>query len=291
MDKKKIMAAMEHIDADLVVEAAECKSAARKGSWRRVAIIAACLCLVLAGTVMAAVSIGFNFQILDTNELFTRPDERESSPIIGGHWASSSVRVPVSEISEKVKELEKSGKLRVAFASWAEMEETLGLDVVDNPLLDQMRHTKVYFYDFDDQGDLETHAYMQIYPGAKEIHMTAYYELYGTMGVTLRASVGTEVPEEGNVDGFGYAYTEEQLAASTTEEYLMANGQTAFIFYGPMLQADGDVSYNHTLFKAYFQGENALIMLNAQDDLELAGEEQTQEETLERLKRILDAFE
>ncbi len=270
MDKDKIMAAMEHIDADLVAEAAERKSAARKGGWRRAALIAACMCLALAGTVMAAVNIGFNLQILDTNELFTRPDERDTSPIIGGHWASSSVRVPVAELSDEVKELEKSGKRRVAFSSWADMEETLGLDVVNNPLLDKLPKKRVNFLDFDEQGNQSVHAYMQIYPDLREIHMDADYEMFGTLQIGLQVSVATDSMEEDRTGGYGYHYTEEMLAASTTEEYTMANGEIAFIFYGPILQTDGDTSHNDTLFKAYFQGENALVMLNAQDTREIS---------------------
>ena len=55
MNKDKIMEAMDHIDPALVEEAGRELSVAKRGrrGWSRAAVIAACLCAVLAGTAVA----------------------------------------------------------------------------------------------------------------------------------------------------------------------------------------------------------------------------------------------
>ena len=139
MDKDKIMEAMEYIDPGLIEAAGREVSAAKRGrrGWSRPAVIAACLCAVLAGTAVAAELSGV--RIVDLWENETRvvdPDGTQEE--VSGVTISRGIRYfSVDELSQQVMELDRGFTKSAArsFSSWEEMEDFVGIRVMENPVL------------------------------------------------------------------------------------------------------------------------------------------------------------
>ena len=141
MNKDKIMEAMDHIDPALVEEAGLELSVAKRGrrGWSRAAVIAACLCAVLAGTAVAVELSGVRIVDIWNNEMrATGPDgtlEEVSSVTI-----SRDIRYfSIDELSQQIMELDQGFTEPAArtFSSWEKMEDFVGIRVMENPVLDE----------------------------------------------------------------------------------------------------------------------------------------------------------
>jgi len=152
MDKEKMMSAMEFISPELI-EAAEGKAACVSGRWKRALLTAACLCLVLAGTVVA-----FEAAKVDVFKIFTGERQEGVHTVFGGYQYSGAgiAEVPVKAFSEELladaaacaaesegEEVDLFGDAPYQlvsydkeFASLEEAEAYVGFDVFDNSLLD-----------------------------------------------------------------------------------------------------------------------------------------------------------
>ncbi len=296
MDKEKIMQAMEYIDMDLIAEAAESSKAVRSHHWRKVAVIAACLSLVLAGTV-AAVKSGVRFVFYGREaEWMQRMDES----LIGGFWLSGAEVIQKEELSEELRALAtENPELRFyGFQTWEEMEELIGIDLVNNPLLDQAekREMRMSYLEpvVKGYGILDI---QQDELGIRAVALDAYYE-YRPEGaktdydITLSACLKPEVGTEDDNKFFGGCYTEEQQKRMTIEAYEMANGQTATIVAIPMWTTDD--RYMGNFYDAYFNGNKSMIAVQVKSSsvlLEVEGEEQYNQHALTAIREILDAFE
>ena len=120
MKKEHIMDAMDYIDPALVAAAdAPGPRRGRKGRVRY-GLIAACLCLALIGTAAAV------------NHLGVRAETDEDGIV----WFRGGIaQYPYAIFSDELKALEGEPSAK-AFKSWQEMEDFIGLDLVNNPLLD-----------------------------------------------------------------------------------------------------------------------------------------------------------
>lgn len=137
MDKEKILEAMAHIDPALVEEAD--RPAARWLEWRRPALIAACLCLILAGTAVAAGIPGIRVSRIFDGEKpaaeFGHDTSYSGYEIVGGMAC-----IPADSLSEEVNRLALEHPRETtfkAFARWEFAEEFIGRNLLDNPLFDE----------------------------------------------------------------------------------------------------------------------------------------------------------
>lgn len=120
MKKEHIMDAMDYIDPALIA-AADTPASRRGGKgWVRYGIIAACLCLAMIGTAAAVHYSGVRAEVLDDGTIW-----------LSGGLAQHSY----DRLSDELKALEGEANIQV-FASWQEMEDFMGFDLMNNPLLE-----------------------------------------------------------------------------------------------------------------------------------------------------------
>lgn len=136
MNSEQVMEAMNHIDPALIEAADRNGSAAKRtrSKWSRPAVIAACLCLVLAGTALA-----WNSSALQINWGGSDMDEwmNDLDVVYSIDW--DLVYFPLDRISEEITGLAAEYQHSTAawpFNSWDELEKYLGMDLFDNPVLD-----------------------------------------------------------------------------------------------------------------------------------------------------------
>lgn len=296
MDKEKIMLAMGYIDAELVAEAAGSGKSVKKSSWKKVAVIAACLCLALMGTVLAAKSgVLFEFHSREA-EWMQRMDES----LIGGFWLSGAEVIQKEELSEELRALaaDNPDVRFYGFQTWDDMEKLVGIDLVNNPLLDEAEKRELRMSYLDPV--VKGHGILDIQQddlGIRTLALDAYYGYFPagakmSYSVTLSAMINPEVGTEDDHKFFGGCYTEEQKEQMTTEEYEMANGQTATIVAIPMWTTDGQ--YMGNFYDAYFNGNKSMIAVQVKSSsvlLEIEEEKQYDQHALTAIKEILDAFE
>ncbi len=139
MDKDKIMDAMNHIDPALVEEAGRELSVVKQGrrGWSRAAVIAACLCAVLAGTAVAAELSGV--RIVDIFNHEARSINPGWEPEIYSGYAVENVvnYFPIDALSPEIDEIDRTAERTVckSFSSWEKLEEFVGLDLMENTVL------------------------------------------------------------------------------------------------------------------------------------------------------------
>lgn len=121
MKNEQVLELMNAIPPDLIEEAGVQSPAKRRlPRIARVGLIAACLCLALIGTVTAARFLGVQIQEED-----------------GTTWFSGGIiYYPVDSLSENVKELDDPFYAPKKFNSWEQVEEFIGMDLMNNPVLD-----------------------------------------------------------------------------------------------------------------------------------------------------------
>lgn len=139
MNKEQIMEAMSHIDPALIEAADRDAAVTRRGrsGRRRVAVIAACLCVILAGTTAAAELSGFHITGFFEDEPRVT-DPNGTVELVSGYTASRGIRYfSVEDFSQEIIELDQGFTEPAArsFSSWEKMEEYVGLKVMDNPVL------------------------------------------------------------------------------------------------------------------------------------------------------------
>lgn len=291
MDTKKLMDAMAYMDPALI-EAADPAPAKRK-AWRRPALIAACLCLALVGT---AVAVNSGVVV----EFFTGSggwDHLSEEPITGGFEinAEGVQIVPVDSLPREVRDLaaaQESAPCFYGFDSWDEAEQFLGLELANNPVLDEAE-TWENTYSFEDP---ETNRLLNSATGESivrlgvniddlfvRIYADAFYKLDG-VAFTLSADIVTDQMPYDDPWGTLQLYHGDELDRVTREEYLMSCGKTALIIGQPPLEVEGRGEREN--YEAFFVQDNCLISLKA-----LETWDDVEGNALETLKQVLDGFE
>lgn len=140
MNKERIMEAMNHIDPALIEAADRDAAVTRCGrrGWHRVAIIAACLCLILAGTALMAELSGV--RIIEFYSGPASDNEGYDAAEKAGYMIEGGVAYfQLDSFSEEIKSLALEypyGQVAKSFASWDDAEAFIGMNLQDNPLLD-----------------------------------------------------------------------------------------------------------------------------------------------------------
>ena len=130
MKQEQILDAMSCVDPALVEAADLPLSASRRGRWPRPAVIAACLCLVLAGTAVAAGISGTRL---------TGIFQTEEGPYYT--YGGGVSFYPMDSFSTELLDFAaKNAAREIAyrhFYTWEEAEAFAGINIMDNPVLDQ----------------------------------------------------------------------------------------------------------------------------------------------------------
>ena len=140
MNKERIMEAMNHIDPALIEAADRSASTAKhtRRGWSRIAVIAACLCLLLAGTAVAAELAGV--RIIEFYSGPASDNEGYDAAEKAGYMIEGGVAYfQLDSFSEEIRSLALEyphSQVAKSFASWDDAEAFIGMNLQDNPLLD-----------------------------------------------------------------------------------------------------------------------------------------------------------
>ena len=302
MDKETILMAMNHIDESLVAEAAVQQSR-RRASWKRAALIAACLCLVCTVSVGALIGSGVPMRFLNDHKYVGLKKVMTDDVTVALYGAESTVRISVDELSEDIKKLAMEQEEETEwhlFSSWIGMEMCLDMDIAYNPVLivcDRARQG-IPGSSIEEEENFD-YGLMRVSKDLSNIRMHEIY-LNGDYTISLAASITTDAARNPQTDddivfnGMFRAYTEKEIENLLVEEYTMANGCTASIVTNFGLGYNPIRSYS-----AFFQTDKALIAVYVNYPASTVREDQpTQDEIDERneamlaqLKLVLDGFQ
>ena len=190
------------------------------------ALIAAVLVVVLAGTALAGEYLG-RFRIEWLSGFQTPGGE-----IDGYSVTLEDVRFPAEELSDAVFTIgEEIGDVhqphrQIAFDSWTECEEFLGVELADNPRLAELQKSTCSF------GRDRAHVWLALYYAPMlptSIHADAYYrqgnEITVSQGVSIRTQYDIWGPEDRD-----YLVPQNGEDTLEYEAYTMSNGTEALLF-------------------------------------------------------------
>lgn len=172
MNKEKILDAMNYLDPALIEAADRPLEKPRRVGWVKAAAIAACLCLVLAGTAVAWNSSQVRIAWVD-EESEEWLKENNVAYTIDHDYAYFPTDCFSDEITGLAEELAHES-VGWAFQSQDELEDFLGLEIWDNPVLDAAVHGPT----------TSTHGMKD---EATHILLTAYYNGRGPTSISTDA--------------------------------------------------------------------------------------------------------
>lgn len=297
MNKETILDAMNHIDTALVAEAASVKQHRRQISWKKSALIAACLCLVCTVSVGALIGSGALMRFFNDHKYVGLKKARTDDLTVAMYGAESTVRISVDELSEEIKKLATEQEEEVEwhlFSSWIGMEMCLGMDIAYNDVLMPLPRAKHSIPGSSIEDENIDYGLMRVTKDLSNIRMHESY-INGDYSITLIGSITTDAAKEPQTDddivfnGMFRAYTEKEIDTLTIEEYTMANGCVASIV------GELGLAYHPIRdYSAFFQTDAALICVSvhcstrdvsAQNEIDAINEA-----TLSQLKLVLDGF-
>ena len=312
MNREQIMDAMGYIDPALI-EAAGREAPAgkrRRNGWSRGAVIAACLCLVLAGTAMAAELAGFHITgFFEDEPRVTGPDG--TVELVSGYTASRGIRYfSVEDFSQEIIELDQGFTEPAArsFSSWEKMEEYVGLTVMDNPVLDGVPadgnidvglpggRGEYVVYLSPGPG----HAADGVTPmtGITSIRMDGSYslrredpDLWPWNGIGISVSATLELATENSVlDEVEHYFSDAENV--TYEEYVTPNGLLVLISKAeaPVRMADDSIGAYADCYTANFTLNGVSFQISATDYKDFNGGNIPAGLVEEVLKEVLDGF-
>ena len=211
------MDAMDHIDPALI--AAADAAAPRRGGkrWVRYGLIAACLCLALAGTAFAAVEQYFGVRIVD--------GVRTDMDV----WLEGGINYyPLDSLSEEVQTLDDPDHAIRVFSSWDEMEGFIGVNLMDNPVLDASP-AEHYYQKWTVGSSRAEGRFLAIgSAGLSHIRVIGCYEI-GKVNISIMGFLFTDCTTESMEDWdqrfLGYSYPDG--TELSWETYTTANGLEA----------------------------------------------------------------
>ena len=142
MDRDKLLDALGHVDPALV-QAADVPLAAVRRPWLRPALVAACLCLLLVGTAVAAVAVkaAKKMELAEPLRVEYIDDEGLQRNRTWFEIQNGIAYIPVDMISDNIWELigqeEWCMPVFASFDSWSEGEKFIDLEFADNDMLEK----------------------------------------------------------------------------------------------------------------------------------------------------------
>lgn len=155
----KLFNGVTDVGDDLIEEAGTVQKRKKMTPWRGVAI-AACLCLVLLGTGAAA---RFSGVWMIDGQL-----ENKKGVKLGGGITC----YPVDVLSEEVRALDGTYAFK-SFKSWENMEKFIGVNLMDNPVLDASPRPKtIHIYD-----DVQGRFFARVSALLQTVRAVGFYEI------------------------------------------------------------------------------------------------------------------
>lgn len=289
MNKELVHEIVGGIDPAFVEEADEAVREHKKRPPRlgRAGMIAACLCLALAGTGAAAIVNGW---VRLSGVSFVQYPQADGSllSITDVQVAfDGKAYVPWESFSQECRDFLGSfhGMPQYkGFDTWDELEEFLGLNIMDNPVLDQAEPV-VHDNNSSLGGRTETGSCFVGFTGyieAPRVMLSALYQLGtdtdGGLSLYIRGDIFTQPLDlEEPLTSF-QTYAGESVE---TETYVTPSGMQAVISVVHHLDAFGS---NTAFCTAFFQMNDVLFFLTADR------QDGSPEQTAATVKEILDAF-
>ncbi len=215
MKKEQVLDLMNAIEPDLIEEAdLQSPVKRRMPKAARAGLIAACLCLALLGTAMAAQYFGV--QIVEED---------------GGHiyLQGGIAYYPYDSLSDELKALEgvqetASGTLIRTVPSWQAAEDFIGVNLMDNPVLDASPATQCG-HTFE---GVDSCFMAVISRDFSSIQVYGCYEL-GEADILVETTLFTDrraaLPEDWDEQFHGYGFTEDTQVSR--DAYTAPSGLTA----------------------------------------------------------------
>ena len=247
----------------------------------RVAIVAACIILIVPITAYAVKSI-FGISIVEIIEGDT------STGKFGTGYEVNYPELTSRQLSDFPEEIQTMEDYRlVIYDSWQEAEEELGITLVNNPFLFDGSVTKERSYNLREEGiGQRVHCFGQYNGLDNQFYratITAAYR-YDDMFITLVSTVTCEHPaiskgEEPNMSWHRVMYEDRDVNEIVQEQYLAKNGINA-----TLITVDRDRG-RFTDYEANFSANGASyrITIHSYDNKQDA-------EVKETLKNILESF-
>ena len=311
MNREQIMEAMNHIDPALI-EAADRNTSTAKRSrrgWSKPAIIAACLCLVLAGTALAVELSGVHITGFFENEpRITDPSGTEE--LVSGYTIGRGIRYfSVEDFSQEIIDLNQGFAEPAAkkFSTWEKMEEFVGLKVMDNPVLAEAHKGGLVDVGLPDG---EGTFVVRLDPGCGHVSdgvtpMTGItnIEMYGSYylryndpdlqpwsGISVTVCAEVVLDTENNVLDEMEIYYDN--AAVAQESYVTPNGLPVLIFKAEIPEQEGGSVPSPAVdwYTAYFTLDGVFFRISTVDYKDFNGGSIPAGLIEQTLKEVLDGF-
>ncbi len=293
MDKNTILEAMEHIDHKLIQEADRVAGVRRVG-FKRCVLIAASISAFL---LTYALATGVLFASPDIN---IRNDSGSDGNGVGlvpeFDTGSESTKVSTKLFSDvfltAVANTPEGERFNYCFDAWSEMEEYIGYNIFDNPVLDKANPSKsIYGFGTD---RFDTHGILHCFSKDGKptgIDISVSYNMNPTevesivsaseyttytywVSVHINASVFTD---KSSIDGGFSSYNFPDGSELTEETYVSANGRTFTIVRVLVPESTCPTFYSFL----YLDHAYITVMTSFYQDETLA---------LSTMKEILDGF-
>lgn len=251
----------------------------------RAGLIAACLCLALAGTAMAGVVTGW---IRVSNVDFypnTNVNGVESSYSEVKIRSDGTAYIPFASFSEEAQEFAHSFTYLPqykTFDSWDEVEEFLGVSIADNPVLDQMEVFPTQVQDPQYGTKTDEANFIVQFDGlmdAPAIRTSASYRFDLEDDVSFRLDLsGTIITQDSDMEERISGHTFHNTEQPVTETYVTPSGLQAVISTARLLD-DG----HSIICQASFQLNGAYFTL-------ITFESENPDQVVPAIKTVLDAY-
>ncbi len=260
----------EEFEADLLERIREGRPK-RRPRPLRTALIAACVCLALVGTAVAAQVTG----AIPISGFFTWLSHVDDDAAVGYQVERSGVGASLDDLSDEalaMLEADPNSYVSLSFTSWDEAETFLGLDIYANPMLEraELHRCSVDYSGGDADG---------IYILADTFYICHLQEGQNSHDVSIEVEV--EIYQEG-MEQHGYRFQYVDGTTFTEETYVSPSGLEMTIVHSTF--ADPQRGGPYTAHEAYFYVGGAQYRVRAMD-------QKDPEYGWTALKEVLDAFE
>lgn len=262
---------------------------ARKRRLPAAALAAAVLIVVLAGTALA----GGYFGRLDVSPLGENYKK-------GYNVQGAYENIPQERLSEELleylaqAEVRKGGEL--SFSSWSEAEEFIGVEIANNPMLEEMERS---YRDSPPEGDIyispenvgrcTAHvSYSRGQDGVRVENILLHSDYFGDeeshFGVNVLAYMRIKAENQKDQP---VSWKRRDVKNVSEEKYVTPSGMEVTIITqdGTIIDGVDGTTFQQSFYTAYFTLNNALFQLDT------IFNEQTADCTLSMLKQVLDAYE
>lgn len=283
-NKEQLLAFMNEIDPALVEEVELNGRKRRMSAPLRAGLVAACVCLVLLGTAAAGVVSGW----LRVNGIdyspFTYANGGKNSFATVKITSDGTVYIPLDQFSQEAQDVPRSSTYLPqyrSFDSWDRAEEFLGIEIANNPVLDQLEpisqsiEDSIYGTKLDDIGCSVTFSGRTEAPG---ICLGTMYPLETDDGVTFRLIINafiTTRPLESGEKNSDMIFDGCQMPA--VEDYVTPTGLQATIAVagrgfepghgGAVCQTVFQLNGAHFTLFTFYTGDDPNQIVNAMKEI------------------------